>query len=147
MSLSPEPDLLLWLSVVTWPISAKKRALRKGDKDSDFLSAKSTTGLSRSDANEGNFPHDLFDPLQARASQARERGSNTIQQGCPEGQRTFRTVAHPPDTKTAGGSSLPCPCAHGANFSWHTVFLTSFFFFFLSHSNRNYKLQHEQCFI
>lgn len=65
MSLNPEPGfflLLLWLILVTWTISAKRRSLKKGDKDSDFLTAKSKTGLSRSDANEGNFHHGLFDP-------------------------------------------------------------------------------------
>lgn len=75
MSLSSEPGLLLWLILVTWPISAKGRSLKKGDKDSDFLSAKSTTGLSRSDANEGNFHHGLFDPLRATAHWASETGT------------------------------------------------------------------------
>lgn len=109
MSLSSEPELLLWLILVTWPISAKRRSLKKGDKDSDFLSAKSTTGLSRSDANEGNFHHVLFDPLKATEHWAREKG--TMEQ-----QRTQRRkwaapsedgIASTKETKTAGRLFFP----------------------------------------
>lgn len=116
MSLSSEPELLLWLILLTWPISAKRRSLKKGDKDSDFLSAKSTTGLSRSDANEGNFHHGLFDPLGATARRARERHNGAAAH--PEERRrcTFaRATASRRETKTAAGG-----------FSLHFFF---FFFF------------------
>lgn len=138
MSLSPEPALLLWLSAVTWPISAKRRALRKGDKDSDFLSAKSTTGLSRSDANEGNFPHGLFDPLQARAGRP-GRGRPRERQESRRGR--------PGRAPSEGRLPLPAPLPEPTP-AWRTSLWTSFFpFFKKSDSNRNYKLQHTQCFI
>lgn len=51
----------------------------KGDKDSDFLSAQSTTGLSRSDANEGNFHHGLFDPLRVVARRAARETQRAVE--------------------------------------------------------------------
>ena len=131
--------------MVTWPIAAKRRALRKGDKDSDFLSAKRTTGLSRSDANEGNFPHGLFDPLQARAGQARESGRSTKQQRCPESQRTFRTAAHRRRQPLLAGLPFLAPLLTEPASSWRAVLLTSFVK--KSDSVRNYKVRQEHCFI
>lgn len=90
---SPQPGLLLWLSVVTWPISAKRRALRKGDRDSDFLSAKSTTGLSRSDANEGKFPPQLVWSTLGQSRPGQREKSHTMPPGQPQSQRTFRAAA------------------------------------------------------
>lgn len=105
MSLSSEPELLLWLILVTWPISAKRRSLKKGDKDSDFLSAKSTTGLSRSDANEGNFHQGLFDPLGATARCARRAAGWSS--STPRGESGLHLPRR--ETKTAGRLPPPSP--------------------------------------
>ena len=64
----------------------------------------------------GTFPTACL--IHSRPEQARPGREGAVQYswGCPESQRTFRTVAHPPETKPAGGASLPCPSAHRASY-------------------------------
>lgn len=80
----------------------------------------------------GTFPTACL--IHSRPEQARpgREGAAQYSRGGPESQRTFRTVAHPPETKTAGGPSLPCPSAHRANYflAYYSLNIPLSFFFF-----------------
>lgn len=77
----------------------------------------------------GTFPTACL--IHSRPEQARpgREGAAQYSRGSPESQRTFRTVAHPPETKTVGGLSSLAPMHTQPTISWHTILLTSFFFF------------------
>lgn len=153
MSPSPEPALLLWLSVVTWPISAKGGPWEKVTKTVISCQQRVRQGCLEVMQMRGTFPTACL--IHSRPEQARpgKGGAAQYSKGCPESQRTFRTVAHPPETKTAGGASLPCPSAHRANYflAYYSLNILLLFLllllFFFKWFNRNYKLQCEQCFI